>query len=78
MERLLLAAILVFGLGGCAAVVVGGAAVGAGVIMSPGEEVAVEGRDQDDNIPKETPVAVDTPDKVNGDTSPTLIDIQVR
>ena len=47
-------------------------------MMSPGEEVTGQARDQGDKIPKETPVAVDTPDKVNGDALPTLMDIRIR
>lgn len=60
MVRFFMAAILVFSLSGCAADDVEVAAVDASILMSTGEEVAGQERDEVNLIPMEIPVTADT------------------
>ncbi len=60
MARFVVAAVLVLGLGGCAADDGGGAVVEAAILMSMGEEVVGQGRDEVNLIPMEMPGAADT------------------
>ncbi len=73
MARYFMVAILVFSLGGCAADKMGGAAVEAGVLMSLGEDVAGQWRDESNYIPMEMPVAADTPYWATDHTLPARI-----
>ncbi|MCZ6815548.1 MAG: SPOR domain-containing protein [Planctomycetota bacterium] len=74
MARLVLAAILVFSLAGCAADEVGGGAVEAGAFMALGYEVAGEWGDESDHVPKESLVAIPQETLVAADTTDRVID----